>query len=310
MAHHAPLGSLEHFDPNGPNTLEQWLLRFRIFCDANGIMPEPTNAENNYFQESNQRRNLFLTFLGPRAFAVLQAACLPHDPAGLPIPLLEPLLKQHFQPAGLVEANRYTFQQRMQQPNETVIQYISALQALAVPCEWDQFYNQAMKSQLILGLRHQDTRQKLISTPNLTWVMAKSIAQQDDAIRAQMRTLTQAHNQANSRVNAVFKKEEKKNENSPSNPKNNSNPKKETKTFKPEGKNHDKKFGPCHRCTRHHDPDTCAVSTWECKYCHQIGHMVKTCPVKKKKKVHVNAVFKGTSDSNDDEFVDSLLDLE
>jgi len=81
----------------------------------------------------------------------------------------------------------------------------------------------------------------------------------------------------------------------------------------PDKNNSDKKFDkPCFRCTRLHDPTTCVVAKWDCKYCHQKGHIVKTCPVKNKKsKVQVNSVHTGNGSSVDDDIlVDSLLDFE
>ena len=118
-------GSIEHFDYNGPNTLDQWVQRFEIYCDANNIVPEPRTPDGRYLFQPNRRRNLFLTSIGPRAFAIVQAAVLPSNPQNCAIPMLVESLQQLYQPVGLVEANRFQFHQRLQQPNESVLEYIS-----------------------------------------------------------------------------------------------------------------------------------------------------------------------------------------
>lgn len=303
------IGELESFDPSGPLTLDQWYKRFENFCNTNAVLPEPVDANNQYLMAPNRRRHMFLHFMGPRAFAIVEMACLPADPTSTPIPRLLQLLRQHFQPAGLIEANRFSFHQRMQQTNESVFEYISALQSLAVSCEWGAFYDQAMKSQIITGIRHQDTRQKLISTPNLNWAMAKETALQDDALRTQMRALTQVHNQTNARVNTVFKKPAAKQQgNQKAQPQPQAQPSQKPQKNTDKSGN-DKKMGPCFRCLRLHDSKTCIVASWVCKYCHQKGHIVKACP-KKKDKAQVNAVHSSTGNVDDESFVDSLLDFD
>ena len=76
-------------------------------------MPEPTNADGEFFRAGNRRRNLFLTAIGPCAFAIVQAAALPYLPNQEPIHNLMIYLRQHFQPQGMVEANRFAVHQRL-----------------------------------------------------------------------------------------------------------------------------------------------------------------------------------------------------
>lgn len=190
------VGDIEPFDPNGPSSFSPWVARFTLFCNANGVLPEPTTADGRYFAQSNRRRNLFLTKIGARAFSIIYTALLPAAPETQPIPYLVQELKSHFEPDGLVEANRFTFHQRVQHSNESVFEFIAALQALAVNCNWGDFYDEALKTRLICGIKHNDTRQKLVSTPNLTFAAAKTMALTDDSLRVQMRALAQANAQA------------------------------------------------------------------------------------------------------------------
>ena len=311
------VGEIENFDPNGPNSLSQWVMRFEIYCDANGIMAEPTNPEGRYFANPNRRRNLFLTAVGPRAFAILHAATLPAAPNTLPIPMLVDHLRQHFEPEGLVEANKVIFHQRVQQSRETVLEFVSALQALAVNCNFGQYYDQAMKSQLIIGLRHNDMRQSLLTTPNLSWAGAKTLAIQQDQLRTQMRALAQSHAQAQaSSVNSVRVNQQSnpgpkhKGKDRANEPPRTANP---GSAKDPPGnatQGPKPKFGPCHRCGRRHDVKTCPAIGWECRACHKKGHIADRCPSKRHETVKQVSVQHPSGDDNVDNVVDYLLDLE
>lgn len=85
----------------------------------------------------------------------------------------------------------------------SVLEFISALQALAMNCAFGDYYQNAMKSRLIIGIKHNYMRQTLINTPNLTWVAANALATQQDQLRTQMRALAQCHAQAQANVNSV-----------------------------------------------------------------------------------------------------------
>lgn len=195
-------GVIEHYDPNGPITLTQWYQRFNIFCEINLILPEPTNADGQHLINPNRRRLLFLQQIGTRAYPILDAGC-EEDLTTYAIPELMAVLKEHFEPEGLTAGYRLTFQNRLQQHSESVREYVTALQAIAQMCNFGQAYEMSMIGQMIFGIRHNDTRKKIMAS-GLTWAQVKSIALDEDTQRTQMRSIAQAHLQAQSRnVNAV-----------------------------------------------------------------------------------------------------------
>ncbi|KAK3926224.1 hypothetical protein KUF71_014473 [Frankliniella fusca] len=104
------IGVLEKFDPN-VETFEQWFNHFEEYCNLNHVESEPMNALNQYMPETNRRRSLFLTHL------------------------------KKFDDPGLVETNRINFKHRVQQQNESVFDFINALQSLAQRCGWDNSPN-------------------------------------------------------------------------------------------------------------------------------------------------------------------------
>lgn len=273
------LGGMESFDPNGPISLDQWYERFKIFCDINQVLPDPQNANGDHLAQPDRRRLLFLHAIGDRAYGALLSSCLPNNPSSFAIPELLELLKEQLQPQGLVAANRLTFKSRLQRSNESVCEYISALQALAQYCDFGVAYEMSLISQLIFGIRHNDTRSKFMA-PGLSWADAKVIASNDDVQRTQMKTIVEAHLQAQSRaVNMV-----KSNQATSNKP----NSQKQPQARHPQvpnptprqGGGNDKQYGPCYRCGKPHNCKTCPAAKFKCGKCNKIGHIAKVCQSK------------------------------
>lgn len=170
------LGSIDPFDPNDQETFTQWFARFNMFCGANLIGLEPLNDQGQVLPAMNRRRAIFLTSIGKRAYGVLHSAALPNNPSDFSIPELAAVLKSQFENPGMIEANRLRFHQRLQGPSESVFDFVNAIQELAAQCDFDQYYDSALKTRLISGLRHQDTKSKLLTTPNLSYAEAKVMA--------------------------------------------------------------------------------------------------------------------------------------
>jgi len=127
------IGSIPIFDPS-QISLSGWFELFDEFCIANGIPDEPPAVDN--VVPHNQKRALFLSHIGSRAYEHLRKWCLPNRPNRHTIPVLMDNLRSHFEPRGLVATHQYTFDKRVQRDNETVAQYLGALHQLAAACDF------------------------------------------------------------------------------------------------------------------------------------------------------------------------------
>ena len=183
--------NIKPYDPNEV-TLSAWVMLFDEFCMAYGIAAEPAPVAPATVPIHNQRRALFLSAVGSKAFEVLRTACLPQKPNELSIPSLVEHLQQRFEPLGLKRANCLTFSKRIQRDNESVSEFISAIQDLASKCDYGANLDEALLDRLIAGLRNNDIRHKLISTPSLSYTDAKTLALQRDAVRIEAKALAQA----------------------------------------------------------------------------------------------------------------------
>lgn len=254
------LGCLQHFDPAEMN-LTAWFQLFDEFCTVNNIAEEPAPARAGTAGPNNQRRALFLSYVGPRAYEVLRAASLPGKPNMKSIPTLKQVLKDRYEPEGLRSANRLHFSQRSQRENESIHEFILALQTMAEGCSFGLFLNDALKDRLVAGVRSDQLRRQLLGVVELTWAAAKELALQEEAVSLQARAIANA-----ATVNKISKKPYYKT-NHPS----------EQVSNQPGTSGGNPKIGPCFRCKGSHHADTCKVKDWNCRYCGAVGHIAKAC---------------------------------
>jgi len=186
------IGSVEKFDPNSKK-FDMWLGQFSEFCFLNNIPVEPVNQQGLVLAAHNRRRALFLANIGSRAFEVVSAACAPGFPREFSIGQLAEMIKEVFENPGHQESNRVIFHGRIQSQSETVFEYVSAIQLLAQNCNFGPAYNMIMKTRLISGIRHAETKVKLLP-PALSYEESKRIAIDDDRIRIHMKSLAQQVN--------------------------------------------------------------------------------------------------------------------
>lgn len=264
---HLPLfQALAPFDP-AETTVTGWMQRFEQFCAANMVPNEPVFPVGHIVPH-NRKRDLFLCFVGPRAYEVLRCACLPALPSVATIPQLQEMLMARFEPPGLVPAQRHLFMSRNQRDNETIQEYIAALQHLASRCDFGAYYAQALRDRLISGVRSDDSRKRCLRIVDPTFENVKDLPMQEEAVAQQAKAIAQAMSQS---VHVVHQKNHKK------------------KTVHSKPQQHVVKKNPsaprsaeCWRCGRNksetHTPDTCSAKRFKCNTCKEKGHYAKKCP--------------------------------
>lgn len=158
------VGKLPEFHPDDGN-FEVYLERFEVFAAANDI------AEG-------KKLPVFLTAIGEKAYVTLRSLLLPKTPTKASFTEVVDVLKKHYAPKRSMVTERYRFHQRKQQPHETVADFIVELKKLAATCEFSTFLTEALRDQLVAGLRTEGVRCRLLAMPDdeVTWERACSVA--------------------------------------------------------------------------------------------------------------------------------------
>jgi len=90
---------------------------------------------------------------------------------------LTKVLKQHLVPKPIIIAERLNFHRRTQKPGENIATYLASLKQLAKTCDYKEFLNEALRDQLVCGLRSKVMQKCLLTETELDLRKALEISQ-------------------------------------------------------------------------------------------------------------------------------------
>ncbi|XP_064486482.1 uncharacterized protein LOC135398878 [Ornithodoros turicata] len=123
------------------------------------------------------KKATLMYLIGEEAHGTLRNAVFPQAPGNMTYEALVAELKKYYaKQRRSVAENRYIFHERKQRTRESVQQFIVELERLAADCEYGTFLDEALRDQLIVGLKGEGIRNKLLRAEGLTWKKACSIA--------------------------------------------------------------------------------------------------------------------------------------
>lgn len=252
-----------------------WFQQFEDYCFLYDVDFEEPDDEG--FIAHNRRRALFLSKMGPVAHATLVNACLPDRPNQYPIEELSDVLRERFEPPGLIPVNRFHFSQRVQGEQESASDYFDALATMAERCNFGNGRDEAIRDRIIAGIRNDRTRALLLDEVELTLADAKRIVQQSETVRVQGRALAQALpvGRVVAQPNQQLK-QKPKSWNQPRNPSNFKQRNFNQRNPNPSTSNQ-KQWNPCYRCTKRHDGRTCPAVNWICSKSNRKGYTAPAC---------------------------------
>ena len=175
---------------------------------------------------------------------------------------------------------RYKLHSKIQEPGETVQQFVTALKLLVKDCEYGQAEDDIVRDRIAFGTKSAKVREKLIDIgSDLTLERAIEVARVDEVSVKQLKEMTDETEQG---VQAVKKKNWRH------------------KDSKSNAATHT-----CGRCGRQHGDAPCPAMGKVCRKCNTKNHFEEMCRTKKKvsnrsHKQRVNTV--DDSDSSDTEY--------
>lgn len=238
-------GQLEHFDPE-TGSFNSYVARFEQFLCANSIKMKIDDEEEEI--ENPQVIAMFVTFLGPSTFEILEKLLIPKTitSEGVTYKNVVEILKEHYKSTTFKIFERFQFWKREQQPGESIADYVIGLKEKVKSCEFGDFYKEAMRDKFIIGLKNEQIQTKLIQQEEITFEEAIKIANSMESSKINANSL---HD-----FTSVHKVKER---------------------FKTGARKSD--FKACYRCGRDHDPESCEAKNWRCFNCSRTGHIGRVC---------------------------------
>ena len=114
--------------------------------------------------------------MGADPYDVLYDKLAPAERTSKTYEELVSIMKQYYSPAPLEIAENYRFHQRKQHEGESAQEYLTALQKLAINCNFGTYLNTALPNQFTFGLRSERIQNRLLESKKLTYDSALETA--------------------------------------------------------------------------------------------------------------------------------------
>ena len=202
----------------------------------------------------------FLTFIGPKAYAILRSLVSPTPPKDKTFEELLTALKNHYCPKPLVIVERFRFLKKYQAEGESISTFTAELKKLSAHCNFGANLAERLRDQFVVGVRNEHIQRKLLTVKDLTFPKTVEISTSMEMADKDSRELTGASN----KVQYVERKKDGWHKNSPT-PTPNASHKTKSSTF-------------CYRCGNpSHKADKCSYKDSVCHSCGKPGHLQNVC---------------------------------
>ena len=130
-------GSIREFTEGG-EAFEDYVDRLDAYMEANNVAQE-------------QKVNVFISSIGPKAFKLLKNLCTPEHPKNKQYVDLCRILKGHYSPAPITIAERFKFWTAAQGTDEKVADFIVRLKTLSCTCSFGNSWRKHLETSWCLG---------------------------------------------------------------------------------------------------------------------------------------------------------------
>lgn len=89
-----------------------------------------------------------------------------------------------------VTYERYVFNQRVQQPGESIDDFVADLRKLANTCQFDSLEDSLIRDRIVIGIRDEPTRRRLLQQKKLTLAEAVDMCKASEATSRRLRSMT------------------------------------------------------------------------------------------------------------------------
>ncbi|XP_055613053.1 uncharacterized protein K02A2.6-like [Uranotaenia lowii] len=220
---------------------------------------------------------MLLHYMGAETYDVVSDKLAPAKPKDQAYAAIVKILEEHFNPEPLeiVECVNFLFRRQCaEREDETINEFLVALRKLAMTCNFGDYLNNALRNQLVIGLKSDAIRARLLEVRGLTLEKARDIAvSMELSVKGgyEIRSL-----QCKSEVSLVEHQYAK-------------SASARSRIAKPGTSTSDMKRNGCYRCgNAQHYADKCPYLNSFCRHCGRRGHLQKVCLQKNANKSDTN----------------------
>lgn len=245
-----------------PTTWPLWKQQFENYLLASG---------SDTFQPERKKALLLhcLGAEGQRIFYSLNTGAVTSSdsrPAGNAYQTALAAIEAYFVPRINVVAERYRFRRRRQRVDETVAQYVTALEELVKHCAFGNLKDEMVRDQVVEACVNPRIRERLLLEPDLTLQKVLDCSRCIEDAQRDSRAMTQGQESHNQSVHKLYMQKPRGKQNS--------------EGRKGRNEKEQKTQDGCRNCgsINHATYDSrCKAKGTKCLKCHKIGHWAKVC---------------------------------
>ncbi|UYV62676.1 hypothetical protein LAZ67_2001524, partial [Cordylochernes scorpioides] len=229
--------NIEQFNPNNGNEISSYLERFESYCIANDIV------------KIVKKKATFFSLCGRETYNIIRTLTSPKNPLETEWEEIVAGIKKYFDPTPNIIVQRFKFAKRLQMPNETISEFITALKKIAEKCEFPDVEDR-LRDALVCGILSEEIQSMLLMNSMLTFKVAQEMALAHEAAVRNVAEIKDGKPQEEINVMGRAVKVRRRNE----------------KIFK------------CFRCGyTNHREEQCFFKEKRCFKCQKLGHISRVC---------------------------------
>ncbi|UYV70129.1 K02A2.6-like [Cordylochernes scorpioides] len=219
------------------NEISSYLERFESYCIANDIV------------KIVKKKATFFSLCGRETYNIIRTLTSPKNPLETEWEEIVAGIKKYFDPTPNIIVQRFKFAKRLQMPNETISEFITALKKIAEKCEFPVVEDR-LRDALVCGILNEEIQSMLLMNSMLTFRVAQEMALAHEAAVRNVAEIKDGKPQEEINVMGRAVKVRRRNE----------------KIFK------------CFRCGyTNHREEQCFFKEKRCFKCQKLGHISRVC---------------------------------
>ena len=177
---------------------KRWRQKFELYMTATGMEGRSQKVQSC----------TLLHVIGDEALEIYNTFDFTQQEDRNKLKVLLDKFEKHFTPQNNVTFERHVFNTRVQAPGESIDQFVTDLRSKARSCEYAQLCDSLIKDRIVVGIRDDHVRAKLLRTTDLDLPKAIDICRAAEASRTQLDKLN-TQTQAECAVNEIKREREK-----------------------------------------------------------------------------------------------------
>ena len=131
----------------------------------------------NDITDDSKKRAIFLSVCGPSTYGLIRSLVAPKTANNHSYTELVELVKKHYNPRPSGITQRFKFNSRVQQPGETVAEYVAELRKVSEHCDFKDTLEDMPRDRLVWGIADPRIQHRLLAEDKLTFTKAQELAQ-------------------------------------------------------------------------------------------------------------------------------------